>query len=375
MATVQRLRLKAPFVKILKTIFFLIVVVLGVYLFYRHEIDSIKKIGYSEESSNFILFHGLKSYVEPLGENKTLNAAFESSDYKEKNLERYRSIKYFEQEGFIKNINSLIKKGYSNANINMIFAHGNAKDVAEFAKRDKVKYLEEFYSVSYAKLRNYDRYIAYSDETGEDDENTVLIVNLDLDKENYTDPTPVTKFGIDMLVNKHRQLAEDFVPDNLITVKEPYASSDDIKASRVAVDAFKLMYQAAKEDGYGIVINSAYRSYEDQQEVCETYRNLYGENYVTKYVARPGFSEHQTGLGLDIGSTTSNVFIKSREYQWMEENAYKYGFILRFPAKWVMFTGFNTEPWHYRYVGKEIATYIHDHNIPFEEYYAMFLDD
>ena len=80
-------------------------------------------------------------------------------------------------------------------------------------------------------------------------------------------------------------------------------------------------------------------------------------------------------MGLDIGSTTTSIFVNSKEYQWMEENAYKYGFILRFPKKWVMYTGFNTEPWHYRYVGKEISTYIHDHNIPFEEYYAMFLDD
>ncbi|MBQ8131853.1 MAG: hypothetical protein IJ193_05120, partial [Bacilli bacterium] len=260
MPTKQKLKLKSPYVKFLKTIFYLMVFVLVVYFFYRYEINSIKKIGYSEESSNYILFHGLKSKVEPFGENKTLNAAFESIDYKEEYFDRYQSIKFVDQKNFIKNINALIKKGYSNANINVIFAHGNADDVAEFAKRDKVKYLEEFYSVSYAKLRNYDRYIAYSDETGEDDEDTVLIVNLDLDKENYEDPTPVTKFSTDMLVNKHRQLGEDFVPDNLVKIPEPYASSDGLKASRVAVDAFKLMYQAAKEDGYGIVINSAYRS-------------------------------------------------------------------------------------------------------------------
>ena len=375
MSTVRKIKLKPPIIKFLKAILFIIVLILGVFLFYRYEIYTIKKLGYNEKSSNYILFHGLKDYVEPLGKNKTLNEAFSSPDYIEENLDHYKNIKYVKQNYFISNINTLIEKGYSNRNINLIFAHGNGEDVREFAKRDKVRYLEEFFSVSYAKLRNYDRYVKYSDETGEDDDVTVLIVNLDLDKENYVDPIIVKEFSTTMLVNKHRQLQEDFEPDNLVKIPEPYASDNDLLGSREAVDAFKLMYKAAKDEGFGIVINSAYRSYKDQEETCNTYRNLYGDNYVNKYVARPGFSEHQTGLGFDIGSTTTSVFKNSKEYQWMEDNAYKYGFILRFPQKWVIYTGFNPEPWHYRYVGKEISTYIHEHNIPFEEYYAMFLDD
>ena len=375
MSTVRKIKLKPPIIKFLKAILFIIVLILGVFLFYRYEIYTIKKLGYNEKSSNYILFHGLKDYVEPIGKNKTLNEAFSSPDYIEENLDHYKNIKYVKQNYFISNINTLIEKGYSNRNINLIFAHGNGEDVREFAKRDKVRYLEEFFSVSYAKLRNYDRYVKYSDETGEDDDVTVLIVNLDLDKENYVDPIIVKEFSTTMLVNKHRQLQEDFEPDNLVKIPEPYASDNDLLGSREAVDAFKLMYKAAKDEGFGIVINSAYRSYKDQEETCNTYRNLYGDNYVNKYVARPGFSEHQTGLGFDIGSTTTSVFKNSKEYQWMEDNAYKYGFILRFPQKWVIYTGFNPEPWHYRYVGKEISTYIHEHNIPFEEYYAMFLDD
>ena len=375
MSTVRKVKLRGPIVKILKAILFIIVLLLGVFLFYRYEIYTIKKLGYSEESSKFILFHGLKDYVEPLGENKTLNEAFSSKDYKEENLDHYKSVKYVEQDYFISNINALVDKGYSNRNMNMIFAHGNGEDVREFAKRDKIRYLEEFFSISYAKLRNYDRYVKYSDETGEDDDVTVLIVNLDLDKENYVDPIIVKEFSTTMLVNKHRMLEEDFEPDSLVKIPEPYASDDGIVGAREAVDAFKLMYNAAKDEGYGIVINSAYRSYKDQEEICNTYRDLYGENYVTNYVARPGFSEHQTGLGFDIGSTTTRVFKNSKEYEWMLDNAYKYGFILRFPQKFVTYTGFNPEPWHYRYVGKEISTYIHEHNIPYEEYYAMFLDE
>lgn len=375
MKKVKRIKFKEPIVKFFKFIGVLCVVFLIAFIYYSHEIKQFTNINYSKKSSNYILFHNLKKYVLSVGENATLDAAFKSKDYNEEYLDKYHNIKYVDQKHLIKNINTLIEKGYSINNINMIFAHGNDEDVTEFAKRDKVKYLEEFYSVNYAKLKNYDRYIAYSDETGEDDEETVLIVNMDLDKDDYVDYKDVTTFSTDMLVNKHRKLGEDFVPKDLVKLEEPYASSDDMQGSRLAYNAFKKLYKAAEDDGYGIVINSAYRSYSDQVDLCDTYRNLYGENYVLKYVAQPGFSEHQTGLGFDIGSKTTNVFINSREYEWMQDNAYKYGFIMRFPKKFVKITGFNTEPWHYRYVGVDIATYIHEHNMPYEEYFAMFLDD
>ena len=104
------------------------------------------------------------------------------------------------------------------------------------------------------------------------------------------------------------------------------------------------------------------------------YLNTYGQSYVDKYVAKPGFSEHQTGLAFDVGSRNTNVFANSKEYGWMQDNAYKYGFIERFTKRYESVTGFRREPWHYRYVGKKIATYIHDNNATLEEYWALYLD-
>lgn len=375
MKKIKRIRLKAPAIKIIKFFVFCFVAFLAIFIFYNHEINQLTNIGYSKKSSDYILFHGKKKYILSLGENKTLNAAFESKYYKEEYFDKYQHIKYVDHKDLIYNVNNLIEKGYSISNINIIISHGSNEDVLEFSKRDKVRYLEEFYTVPYAKLKYYDRYIAYSDATGEDDQETVLIVNMDLDKEDYKYYKVINEFSVDMLVNKHRKLEENFVPNDLVKISKPYSSEDNLEASKVAYEAFKKMYKAADEDGYGIIINSAYRSYQDQVDLCNYFRGLYGDNYVIKYVASPGFSEHQTGLSFDIGSTTSNVFAKSREYEWMQENAYKFGFILRFPSKYVNITGFNTEPWHYRYVGVDIATYIHDHNIPFEKYYALFLDN
>ena len=375
MRRIARIRLKNQSKKFLKIFGIIFFVALTVFLIYSHELHTIIKLGYSRQSSNYVLFHNLKSYVVNVGENKTLDAAFSSVDFRDEYIDKYQDINYYNYNNFIKIINTFLDKKYSTNNINMILEHGNYEDVVAFSKRDKVRYLEEFFSISYAKLKYYDRYVAYSDETGEDDENTVLIVNMDLDKEDYVEYKKVESFNTNMLVNKHRMLDENFVPDNLVNLEQPYASNNEMKANKEAYDAFKNMFESAKNEGYGIVINSAYRSYKMQEELCNFYRGSYGSDYVDKYVAKPGFSEHQTGLGFDVGSTSSNVFARSKEYSWMQENAHKYGFILRFPEKYISITGFNSEPWHYRYVGVKIATYIHDNNMPYEKYYAMFLDD
>ena len=370
----RKFRLKKSVVQKLKIVGVIFAIIIVIFFFYSSQISSLTRLGYSKEAARNILFQFKKEYVLSVGENKTLNAAFESDDYNEKYLDQYSKIDYQNQKHLIKNINTLIKKGYSNDNISMILAHGSDQDVTEFAKRDKINYLEEFFSLPYAKLSNYDRYVDYSNETGEDDETTVLAVNLDMDKENYEDPIIVKKFSTDMLVNKHRSLTKAFEPEDLVSIDEKYAVDDTQAGSRIAVNAFIQMYKAAKKEGYGLVINSSYRSYEDQEETCDTYRELYGENYVKNYVAMPGFSEHQTGLSFDIGSTDTNVFADSDEYEWVQENAHKYGFIQRFPTKYESITGFRAEPWHYRYVGKKIATYIYENDISFEEYYVLFLD-
>lgn len=375
MAKKRKLKLKKPFVIILKIIFIVILVFLGMFLFYSYQVRDITKLGYDKEASKNILLLGKKDAIKSYEYSDTLNAAFKSKYYKDANLDSYSKIKYQDQKNIIKNINTLIDKGYSNSNISLILAHGNDDDVSEFAKRDKIKYLEEFYSLSYAKLKYYDRYVKYSSETGEDEETTVLFVNLSMDTDDYVNPVKTSAFSIDMLVNKHYKLDEDFVPDDLVEFDQEYCNDEVQEGNREAVVAFKNMYEAAKKEGLGLVINSSYRSYQDQENICNTFKDLYGEGYVTKYVALPGFSEHQTGLAFDIGSTSSKVFAESKEYEWMKENAYKYGFILRFTKSNAYITGFRSEPWHYRYVGKKIAKYIYENDISFEEYYAEFLDN
>ncbi len=371
----RKLRIKKNVRKPLLILVAIILILIICFMLYESKKASLRKIGYSDTAIHQIMSKFQWDYVQGVGKNETLNAAFESKDYDEKNLEKYTKIKYQNQKDIIKNINTLLSKGYKTNDISLILSRGNNEDVSEFAKRDKIKYLDEFFSVEYSKLANYDRYLAYQELENEDPEMTVLYVNMDFDKEEYVDPTVITDFSTRTLVNKHRQLSSDYKPDNLKAFDKEYVKTgEEVTADVSVVKAFYQMAKAASEEGISLMVNSGYRSYEEQEEITKTYLEAYGQNYVDNYVAKPGYSEHQTGMSLDVASKTVNTFVLSPEYEWMMDNAYLYGFILRYPKSKEEITGYKCEAWHYRYVGKEIASYMKEHNITYDEYYVMFLD-
>ena len=130
----------------------------------------------------------------------------------------------------------------------------------------------------------------------------------------------------------------------------------------------------ASKNGLKLLVNSGYRSYENQEETYNYYKGLYGEDYCIKYVMMPGYSEHQTGYSFDFASGSSNIFVNSSEYKWMIDNAYKYGFIYRYQKDFEDITGVRHEAWHFRYVGEKAAKKIYDEGISFEEYYVKYLD-
>ena len=119
-------------------------------------------------------------------------------------------------------------------------------------------------------------------------------------------------------------------------------------------------------------VSSAYRSKEYQENVRAEYKELYGEEYVQKYVAEPGKSEHHTGLALDMGiiyeDGSEGTFSESDNAAWMAENAYRYGFVRRYAEDKTEITGISNEAWHFRYVGRPHAAYMHKYNLCLEEY-------
>ena len=361
-------------IKIFITLLVIFLILLFTFLYIKHKITS---AGYSEEAAIRIMKEFKIEYATKNPNNKTLNRAFESSSYKEKNLDYYKQIKFFDQEHLIENINTLLEKGYSARDISIILAHGDDNDVCEFVKKDKVKYLEEFYSYDFAKLKNYDRYVNYMDLEGEDEETTIIMVNLDLDKEDYQEPFDVSNDdSLTVLANKHHYLGENYIPKNLVSIKAEYTKDNDdsTQGRKEAVEAAMEMIEAARKDGLNLLINSGYRSFEDQKEVQEYYLKAYGEDYVKKYVVNPGYSEHQTGLAFDFASGSSNIFKESQEYDWMIKNSYKYGFCYRYLKKKEDITGIKNEAWHFRYVGKDVASIMDEKELSLEEYYSIYVD-
>lgn len=367
---VKKLKLREPFVSIIKVIGIILIVIFCIFLFYRFEILSVSRLGYSEEASKNILFKFKKKYIKSVPYSKTLNAAFESQDYNEKYLNKYNDIDFYNDNNLIKAINLLLDKKYTVNEVNLILSRGSVDDAISFSKKDKIVYLEEYLNFDFARIRLYDQYVDYGNETGYTSYDTIVYVNLGINNDDYTNPVIVDKFNTNMLVNKHFKLSDKYKVPNLVKVDKKYTSEDNIMMNKEAYDAYIQMSNDLNKDGLGIYITTAYRGYDEQKELCDYYKKLYGEEYVKKYVAQPGFSEHQTGLAIDIGSTKKNTFASSKEYQWMIKNAYKYGYILRYTKKFQDETGFKSEAWHYRYVGKEIAKAIHDKEMSYEEYYA-----
>jgi len=201
----------------------------------------------------------------------------------------------------------------------------------------------------------------------------VLRVNIGLDHGFYTDANEVTNFNTLMLVNKYNFVSKNFTPNDLVLVDE-YAKENMYLNNECKI-AFIEMAKKAEAEGYNIRAISTYRTLEYQENLYNNYVKRDGVDKADTYSARPGYSEHHTGLAIDVDNTvlSYNNFENTKEFNWMQENAYKYGFILRYPKDSTI-TGYIYEPWHYRYVGIETSNYIHEHNITFEEYYYEFLD-
>lgn len=186
-------------------------------------------------------------------------------------------------------------------------------------------------------------------------------------------------YDIDVLVNKDNMLDINYVPSNLYVVDENennfrnYQDPSLKPMLRLDVKPYiDALIRDANNLGFPLIVDSAYRSGVYQKQILENEIKLKGSD-AYKLVALPGASEHQTGLAIDFayykdGVYSDEVLESDKEAIWLKENAYKYGFILRYPKGKEDITGFNFEPWHYRFVGLELALELYQTNQTLEEY-------
>lgn len=197
--------------------------------------------------------------------------------------------------------------------------------------------------------------------------------SFDKTKHSLTDPNSIW-----VVVNKKRGIDTSFVPELTVpNVKlRLSAAAEQMQFSKLAEPALLELFESAKNNNTPLVFGSGYRSALTQAEFYNSYEARDGQEAADTYSARPGHSEHQTGLSTDITSPDGKCHLEicwadTPEGQWLAKNSYKYGFIIRYPKDKQDITGYQYEPWHIRYVGKELAKELHSSNKTLEEFFDL----
>ena len=272
----------------------------------------------------------------------------------------------------------LVQHGYTLEQTQILISKLDDKQLDFLLGVDPEDFLYDLVKEKYFMGKNFDAYLSYrNSHLSYNMETVVASVNVHANNGWYNVSYDAnTSLNEKVLVNKFYHLGEDFVPSDLVKVPLSVAYGENYINSTV-FDQFMKMHDDAKSQiNVDLMITSGYRSYQDQFASYDMYKRR-GQDYADAYAARPGYSEHQTALALDIVSlqhTGSKAFSESEEAQWLKDNCYKYGFILRYPEGKEIITGFGYEAWHYRYVGTDVAKKIHDEDITFDEYYAFYIE-
>lgn len=311
----------------------------------------LEEIGYSEEEIAIVenLSEPLQDRLLQEYDSKALSYIVRD-DFKEEKLDDY--LKYdgqLDTERMVKFVN----EGKLNDKDLELYKQLYSSEFYIPEKEDLyLKYLKDYPSVRDAiEIVNTKRYMElYSD-----------ITKTDLSKD------------LLMLINKYYKLPSDYEPDDLVNV-DPSLGRGMLR--KEVYENYKKLYADALEMGYNLKVVSAYRSYTTQEVVYNRYLNDDPQEIVDTYSARPGHSEHQSGLCLDVSEPGYSIddFYKTEASKWLADNCHKYGFIIRYPEGKTDITGYQGEPWQIRYLGLAVANDVKEKGITYDEYYACFVE-
>ncbi len=328
---------------------------------------------YSEEALNVIEKEDLDK-ISKYDYSKTLEVILENNLYNANYLEDYINITYVNQEDFPEKVNKYLEKGYQSNEINNIFKL-SLKNQEKLENLTKQKDFSKYLEFANFDINNLERYEKYQKENADKSlDKIVTYVNLNLDKEFYTDTERIENPDeITTLINKYHYVDKDFVPKDLVTL---FDSKNGAKMVRVAAEAYQKFIEGAKKDGITLESTTAYRSYSFQNTLYTNYVAEDGQKKADTYSARPGTSEHQLGLAVDLNDpNVSGARLDDKDFKWVKENSYKYGFILRYLEEFVPITGYMEEPWHIRYLGVELATKVYNSGLTYDEYYDLYIKE
>jgi D-alanyl-D-alanine carboxypeptidase len=181
------------------------------------------------------------------------------------------------------------------------------------------------------------------------------------------------------VVNKGRSLGANYIPADLIAPNIPLrlpATDPEMHIRSIAASDLQQMFNKAKSQNINLMLSSGYRSYDLQNTVYSSFVRSQGLKSTDSSSARPGHSEHQTGLAIDIEPDSRKCevelcFENTPDGKWLAQNSYKFGFIIRYPKDKEHITGYEYEPWHVRYVGKVLAAQLHQKDQTLEQFFGL----
>lgn len=271
----------------------------------------------------------------------------------------------------------LLELGYKEDDTQKILNSINSKFIDNILAEEEINsFYPSLVNDPYYIKENYEEYLKYYEYHATTEPNKIVgIVNSKSNLEWYSKTEKSNTSINPIIVNKYYYIEESYDTSDIVRInlQSSYANN---KAKEETVNAYYELWNAAKNElGVNLMVSSSYRDFNTQTNRYAEFKRVSLE-YADTFCARPGHSEHQTGMALDIVSTRNSTrakFIQSEEYEWLKNNAHKYGFIIRYPEDKFYITGFKNEENHIRYVGTTVAEKIYNENLTLEEYYAFYI--
>ena len=352
----------------LNGIFFALLSIIGIVIicFFKIpqiiEYNTIKNLGYDKVSIDKFYEYNLQDIIiEDNYFSKTLNDAVKDDSFDTKYYEVYKSKALLNDDE--KNmINRLLIKHYDFDDINNIFSGLTLKEMYPLLVFDYQPNINLYIKdVTINRTNNSNNSFILNDS----------YIKLYANVEEIKDYT-----ATDVIVSKKYRLPDSYVPENLKELPVKYASPN-VFLRQEAYDAVTKMFEVMAPFNFRAYITNGYRSYEYQEKLYQIYVSKDGGTKADTYAARPGHSEHQTGLTFDMTALNYEDvdFSESDAYGWMDEHAHEYGFIQRYATNKTSITGYREESWHWRFVGVDLATKIKNSNLTFDEYYEFYIKE
>ncbi len=335
------------------------------------KINSLSEIGYQSTTIIKAFQQGYSDVLVSRGYAKILETAITEEKFNANYIDIYLNCA-IDKENILDTLNAFGNKGYVHTEVKTILEKFDDTQITKILELGYIKDIVTLSQTNHFDFNLLERYVAYRSKTGYTIQKVVDLVGMGVDKDFYTNIQAASNpDSTTVLVSKYFALSSSFVPSDLVNIPTECAISN-MQISNKAYNDFMRLCNAASQSGNPIIVKSGYRSYQTQDSLYKDSVANNGVYTADRGSARAGHSEHQTGLAIDIYSKNQPgvSFQNTAASTWIINNAYQYGFIVRYTNNNNVITGYMSEPWHLRYVGVEVATYMKTNNVQsYEEYY------